>query len=369
MSQPAVNFAPVAYTPSVEQVDPDEEKVFAELDETLSKIREKTFEDSGHARRSVHAKAHGVLRARMSVLGGLTDTLAQGLFAQPGEYDVLMRFSTNPGDVLDDKVSVPRGLALKVFGVPGERLHGSEADVTQNFVFADSPAFSAPNAKKFLGSLKPLAATTDVAEGAKKALSATLRVAERVVEAFGGQSSTLISMGGHPMTHVLGASFYSGAALRYGDYIAKFSVVPVSAALAALADQKVDLDGRPDGLREEVMAFARGHRMEWELRVQLCTDLESMPVEDASVPWPEDRSPYVAVARITVEPQAAWNDAIQKFSEDGMFFSPWRGLAAHQPLGNVMRSRKVAYEQSARFRAERNGTPVVEPVDLSGFPG
>ena len=93
-----------------------------------------------------------------------------------------------------------------------------------------------------------------------------------------------------------------------------------------------------------------------------------MPVEDASVPWPEDRSPYVAVARITAEPQAAWSDAIQKVSEDGMFFSPWRGLAAHQPLGNVMRARRAAYEQSARFRAERNGTPVVEPTDLSAFP-
>ncbi|RZL58090.1 MAG: catalase [Variovorax sp.] len=368
MNQPAASSPPIRYTPSVEQIDQDEHEVFADLDRTLSKVREKTFEDSGHARRSVHAKAHGVLRARLSVLSGLPETLAQGLFAQPGDYDALMRFSTNPGDVLDDKVSVPRGLALKVFGVPGERLPGSEADVTQNFVFADSPAFSAPNAKKFLSSLKPLAATTDVAEGAKKALSATLRVAERVVEAFGGQSSTLISMGGHPMTHVLGASFYSGAALRYGDYVAKFAVVPVSSDLAALADQKVDLDGRPDGLREEVVSFARGHRMEWELRVQLCTDLESMPVEDASVPWPQDLSPYVTVARITAEPQAAWSDAIQKVSEDGMFFSPWRGLAAHQPLGNVMRSRKAAYEQSARFRAERNGTPVVEPTDLSAFP-
>lgn len=368
MNQPAATAQPIPYTSSVEQIDADEQEVFADLNQTLSKIREKTFEDSGHARRSVHAKAHGVLKARLSVLGGLPETLAQGLFAQPGEYDALMRFSTNPGDVLDDKVSVPRGLALKVLGVPGERLPGSETDTTQNFVFADAPAFSAPNAKKFLTNLKPLAATTDVAEGAKKALSATLRVAERVVEAFGGQSSTLISMGGHPLTHVLGASFFSGAALRYGRYIAKFSVVPVSPELKALTDQKVDLDGRPDGLREEVVKFARVHRMEWELRVQLCTDLDSMPVEDASVPWPEDRSPYVAVARITAEPQAGWNDAIQKVSEDGMFFSPWRGLAAHQPLGNVMRSRKAAYELSARFRAERNGTPVVEPTDLSGFP-
>lgn len=36
-----------------------------------------------------------------------------------------MRFSTNPGDMLDDKVSTPRGLAIKLIGVEGARLPGS----------------------------------------------------------------------------------------------------------------------------------------------------------------------------------------------------------------------------------------------------
>src|SRR5258708_6928935 len=41
-----------------------------------------------------------------------------------------MRFSTIPGDILDDSVSTPRGLAIKVIGVEGERLEGSEARST-----------------------------------------------------------------------------------------------------------------------------------------------------------------------------------------------------------------------------------------------
>ncbi|GAA6118422.1 catalase family protein [Acidovorax sp. FG27] len=356
--------SPVPFHAAVEHSEPDEPEVIEELDETLAKIREKTFDNSGHARRSVHAKAHGVLHARLTVLPGLPEALAQGLFAQPGSYDAIMRFSTNPGDVLDDKVSLPRGLGLKILGVPGARLPGSEGDSTQNFVFADSPVFAAPTAKKFLGNLKPLAATTDVAEGAKKALSATLQVAERVVEAFGGQSGKLISLGGHAPTHVLGATFFTGAALRHGGYIAKLSLAPASAALQALAGQKVDLDDRPNGLREEVVRFMAAHGAEWDLRVQLCTDLEKMPVEDASVEWPQDESPYVTVARLVAPPQAAWSEAIAAVSEDGLFFSPWRGLAAHQPLGNVMRARKLAYERSAQFRAERNGTAVREPSEL-----
>lgn len=364
MRQDPASQSPVRYHPAVEQADPDEPQVFADLDQTLAKIRETTFEHSGHARRSVHAKAHGVLRAQLTVLPDLPEPLAQGLFARPGTYDAILRFSTNPGDVLDDKVSLPRGLGLKVLGVEGARLPGSESDTTQNFVFADSPVFAAPTARKFLSNLKPLAATTDVAEGAKKALSATLQVAERVVEAFGGKSGKLISLGGHAPTHVLGATFFSGAALRHGQYIAKLSLAPASDALKALVDQKVDLDGRPDGLREEVVRFMAVNPAQWDLRVQLCTDLDSMPVEDASVEWPQEQSPYITVARLVAQPQTAWSEAVAAVSEDGLFFSPWRGLADHQPLGNVMRARKLAYERSAQFRADRNQTPVREPSEI-----
>ena len=365
---PSTAKPPVPYDASVEQIDSNERETIAEIDGTMATIREKTFEDGGHAMRSVHAKPQGVLKAKLTVTSGLPEPLAQGMFAKPGTYDVLMRFSTNTGDIMDDKVSVPRGLAIKVFGVEGERLQGSEGDVTQNFLFFDGPAFNAPNAKKFLGSLKQLAATTDRAEGAKRALSATLQVAEKVVEAFGGKSTKLISMGGHAPTHVLGATYFTAAALRHGKFMAKLSLAPASAELRALIDQVVDLKDRRDGLREEVVAFMRTHRAEWDFRVQLCTDLETMPIEDASVEWPEEESPYAVVARVVAEPQEAWNDAIAGAVDDGMFFSPWRGLAEHQPIGNVMRARKVAYEHSAQFRATRNGKPVVEPRNLSDIP-
>jgi hypothetical protein len=98
-----------------------------------------------------------------------------------------------------------------------------------------------------------------------------------------------------------------------------------------------------------------------ELRAQLCTDLSSMPVEDASVRWPEDQSPYVTVARISAPAQDAWSDEKIKRIDDGMSFSPWHGIAAHQPLGSIMRARRLTYEESVRFRSQRNYCPVREP--------
>lgn len=364
----ALTATPIPYDASVERIDDDERETTLEIDQTMAKIREKTYADSGHAIRSVHAKSLGLLRGELRVLAGLPPQLAQGLFAVAKSYPVVLRFSTVPGDIVDDAVSTPRGLALKVVGVEGERLDGSKGDVTQDFVLVDGKAFNAPNPKKFLSSLKQLAATTDKAEGAKKALSATLQVAEKGVEAFGAKSAKLISMGGHAETNPLGETYFSQTPLRYGTYMAKVAVAPVAPALAALKDAKVDLADRPNGLRDEIVSFFTGHGGEWELQVQLCTDLEAMPVEDPSVEWPEEQSAYVGVARIAVAPQTAWSAARAAAVDDAMSFSPWHGLAAHRPLGAVNRARRQAYESSARFRAQQNGRAIAEPRDLSDLP-
>ena len=352
---------PVRYTPSIEHLEKDEAETDKQLVHTLRNISEITFEDSGHAMRSVHAKSHGLLRGELQVLDGLPPTLAQGLFAAAGRYPVLMRFSTSPGDIMDDSVSTPRGLAIKIVGIKGDRLAGSENDTTQDFLLINGPAFSAPSAAKFLGNLKLLAKTTDKAEGLKKVLSAALRGMESLLEAVGSKSSTLVALGGQPETNILGETFFSQVPIRYGDYIAKVCVAPVSANLTALTDAPLDVNGKPDGLRDFVRDYFKDQEAAWEFRVQLCTDLEKMPVEDSSKPWPENLSPYVAVARLTVTPQDAWSDANVKAIDEATAFSPWHGLAAHQPLGSIMRARKATYKMSADFRGQRNGCPMREP--------
>jgi hypothetical protein len=356
-----MSVQPVRYSPDVETPEADEAETNRQLTETLLKISEITWKDSGHAIRSVHAKAHGLLNAELVIADGLPPELAQGLFAKPGRYPVLMRFSTIPGDILDDSVSVPRGLGIKIVGVGGDRLPGSEGDTTQDFLMVNGPAFAAPTAKAFLGNLKLLAGTTDKAEGLKKVLSAVLRGAEAALEAVGGESGTLKALGGHPETHILGETFYSQAPLRYGDYIAKISLAPVSPELTVLHNAHLNVNGIPNGLREAVKAFFAANSGVWELRAQLCTDLESMPVEDSSKPWSEDESPYVTGGTITAGPQDSWSDANVKAIDDGMSFSPWHGITAHRPLGSIMRVRKQAYQSSAGFRGSHNGCPMHEP--------
>lgn len=359
---------PVRYEPTFEKPEPDEAETTRELVETMRKIQEKVLEDGGHALRAVHAKSHGLIRAELELAGALPAHLAQGIAARPGRYPVVMRVSTNPGDVLDDNVSVSRGLALKIVGVEGERLHGSEGHNTQDFVMVNGPAFLKSDAKSFLKSLKLLAATTDKAPGLKKVLSSVLQGVEKMVEAAGGKSPTIISMGGHPETHPLGETWFSQVPMLWGEYMAKVSLAPVSPELTALTDQPVDLKDKPDGLREAIGAHFAGQGGTWELRVQLCTNLEEMPIEDAKVVWPEERSPYVTVGRIVAGPQSSWSQARAGVVDERMSFSPWHGIAAHRPIGSVMRVRKAAYEAARAFRESRNGQPVEEPRALEALP-
>ena len=353
---------PVPFSPEFERPVPDEAAVDRGLTEAMLAISRTTLKDTGHAWRSVHAKSHGVLRGRLQVLPGLPGPLAQGVYASPGDYPVLMRFSTTPGDVLDDNVSTPRGLAIKIVGVEGERLPGSEGARTQDYVLGNSPAFNVADAATFLTNVHVLGATADRAETLKKGVSAVMRTAEAALEMLGGQSATLTTFAGQARTHILGDSFYSQAALLHGRYFGKTCIAPVSPELVALNERKLDLAGKPDGIREAVRDFFRSQGGAWELRVQLCTDIEAMPVEDASVIWPEDRSPYVAVARITVAPQDSWSSEGRAGIEDGAAFSPWQGLAAHRPLGSIMRARRRAYASSRQFRERYNGFDIAEPA-------
>lgn len=354
-------ITPLHYHPEVEHIEPDEPQTARDLAETMLSIAEKTYADSGHATRCVHAKSHGLLAARLKVLPDLSPELAQGIFAKPQTYEAVVRLSTTPGDLLHDSVSTPRGMALKVLDVQGARLPGAEGSTSQDFVMVNGKTFNSPSGRAFLRSLKMLALTTDRLERTKELISKVFKGMEAVIETVGGESALLKSLGGNPHTHILGESFFTQLPLRHGDYIAKLSIVPASDSLQALAETRLDTSDDPDIIRHAVERFFARETAVWHLQAQLCTELDDMPVERVEA-WDEEKSPFITIARIIAEPQTAWNPARAEIGDDGMKFSPWNGVVAHQPLGSIMRLRKLAYEKSAAFRSQRNAISVSEPT-------
>ena len=347
------------YTPDIEQVEPGEGETIEQLCRAFDPILETTAKDYGHAVRSVHAKAHGVLEGTLTIESGLPPELAQGLFARPGDHKVYMRMSTNAGDILPDAISLPRGLAVKVLDVEGERLPGAEG-TTQDFVMVNGKVFQAKSAGQFLGSLKMLAKTTDRIEGIKTAMFTVLRGVNSALEAVEIESTTSASLGGAPNVDPLGETYFSVTPFRYGDYVAKFSVAPVAPELKALTGKVIDATDHYDAIRDTVQGEMRGIDGVWEFRVQLCRNLDKQPVEDPTVEWNEDEAPFQRVATIRVQPQDSWAGSRVEAVNEKMRFGVWTGLAAHQPLGNINRARKAPYEHSAKFRERFNGCPIHE---------
>jgi catalase len=363
----------LTYTDAVEQPAANEAVIFDELSRTMQHITRTMASRYRHAYRPVHAKSHGILVGTLTVLEGLPEPLAQGMFAHAGMYPVIMRFSTNPGDLLSDKVSSPRGLAVKVLGVQGETVANHAGNTTQDFVCVDGDVFSAPDPAGFLDQIKLFDKTLETPEGIKHAVSVTARAVNSVIGVVGLHSATLEGVGA-PAVHILGESFTTVAPLRYGNYVAKVGFAPASENLKKLTGESIDLGDDYNALEELIKKFFRHEDAVWEVKVQLALEEtgaekdKKFPVEDASKEWPKEESPWQTVARITVKAQDTYSDERQRFVDEQISFTPWHALAAHRPLGGVMRSRLKAYEEASKYRAQRNGHPHVEPKAIEEVP-
>jgi hypothetical protein len=163
-------------------------------------------------------------------------------------------------------------------------------------------------------------------------------------------------------------TFYSSAPLRHGKYVAKLLYAPLSDNVKALEPQLVPPDAGKDAFRDMVVDFFRSNSAEYELRVQLCTNTMTMPIEDATVAWPEKDSPHLGVAKITLPAQNPDTEARRAFGDDVLSFNSWRGLDAHRPLGSINRLKKLVYDASSDFRHRVNNIARLEPSDVTDLP-
>jgi hypothetical protein len=359
----------VRYSETVEVKQPDEDQLIRDILASVARQGQKVFDKHRHAMRGAHAKGHGGLKGELRIYDGLPAHLAQGLFAQPRTYPVMIRFSSVPGDIMPDSLSSFRGIGIKVIGVEGAKLLSNASDaVTQDFLMINSPIFPSGNIARFLPEqLLQEKVVVAAPEEAQQLFGAAARTVNAVTEKL-GISLYPTSLGlTQPETHILGETYYTSAALRYGDYIAKLSAAPLSPNLQPLINQRIDARN-PSVLRDLIVEFFQAQSAEYELRAQLCTNLETMPIEDSSIEWTEQESPYQAIAKLTILPQAAYSPARQVYVDEVLSFNAWHCIPEHQPLGSIQRLRKEVYEASSRYRHEKNQQPTVEPRSIDEMP-
>jgi hypothetical protein len=163
-----------------------------------------------------------------------------------------------------------------------------------------------------------------------------------------------------PPVNLLLSTYWTMGAVRHGDYIAKARFTPVAAFAQGVVQRVLDLGSAPEVYRPALVAELQARPYEFDIQVQLCADLAQMPVEDVTVEWPEQLSPFVTVAKLRF-PQQDISDAANLDKMDALSFAPWRVTAEHRPLGNIMRVRKEVYRHSSILRHNLNRQQRIEP--------
>lgn len=354
------------YAPDIEELQPDEQETIDGIIDGMTEQTQKVEEREHHAVRASHAKSTACAVGTLTVADDLPPELAQGLFAKAGTYPVAVRFAQGPGETLGDRVSTHRGISIKVFDVEGVGLDGFSGGV-QDFVFASGTTFPSGTAQGFLRDAKQIGLSTGLPESFKSTVSSTMRNFNKVLHAFGTESPKA-DFFGHPFSHPLADSYFSQAPMRYGDYVAKLGAIPAASQQAALKDWALDPKEDENGFRHAAVSYFGESDVVFELRVQLWTDADTQPIEDASKEWSIDESPYRTVAVIRLPRQDAYSVARSQYFDEVMTYKPAHSLAAHQPLGSVMRARLQVYKALSDFRHRENGVRAENPTSIDAIP-
>lgn len=369
----------VPYSPEVERTDPH-------FDEALRKVVETTkdyiagsvkAEGINRAVRDAHAKGYGLVRGEVEILAGIPAAYAQGIYATPGRHEALIRFSSgSPHIAPDARLGSAVGMGLKLFGIAGPTLLEDEPDSgTFDYNLINHPVFFVNTVEHYVF-VDPLFLEASKAPADETPAMARARFHQLLYDYLTGRGTlspeewlweelfAYLSMRNLPSINLLLQTYWSMGAVRHGDYIAKVRVKPVQAHADQVVRRDIDRTSAAEVFRPALAAELRERPYAFDLQIQLCADLDRMPVEDLTVEWPTELSPFVTVARLNLPRQDIGGDQ-NLVRMDALSFTPWRCTAAHRPLGNIQLARKEVYRQSSILRHRLNHQERREPRNLA----
>lgn len=291
------------------------------------------------ARRPVFLKPHGVVKGTFKIREDLPDDLKVGLFAGT-EYPAWVRFSSDTLPTISDwKTTL--GIGIKLFDTPTPKIFGQPEETTFDFILQNMDVFFVNTAKDMCEFTK--AGVVDGDYGPYlKAHPETAKLLDEMAK---------------PAASVLASPYWSGLPFAFGpDRFVKYKLEP-ALTLDPPADQPAD----PTYLAADLEARMKAGEQRFTFCVQFRTDPKTMPLDEATVRWPEAESPYIPVAELILPAQDITHRGQPDYGEN-LAWNIWRVTKEHEPQGSIADARKVVYAASAEQRRNVNGVPDGEPA-------
>jgi len=340
----------------VEVIQPGEKEKIQQVSDQFNRFQMMNFNEHMHCLRGTHLKTQGCVMGKFIVKPDLSLHLAQGMFAKPGTYDMIMRYSSLTPKIVPDNIPAPRGIGMKLFGVEGEKIWGEDKK-TQDWTFNNYPILELRDPKT----------TYDIADSLERNWNDLPKFAEEQSKRVDADVATMGS--DLPRQHMVAMPQYSQSAYRYGDYVAKFGVFPLSSEQKALEKESVPSDAPINILSQHTRDFHLKHKVTYTFCAQLLQNLSEQAVDDLGVEWDSQKYPFEEIATLEFEPQDSWLPEFRVWWDDKITVNSWHGLKVHQPLGSTNRMRRVVYAESRKLRLRVNGLKeYIEPAGLAEVP-
>lgn len=331
---------------SEEQIPADEAALTQSIIEDAIRVVEQ-HRDNTRVLRDAHAKAHGCMKAEVTVSADLDSSLQRGVLSEPGKtWQAWMRLSNGNAYPQFDRARDARGMAIKLLDVPGEKLtHSPQHALEQDFVMFNHPAFFVRDVAEYKSNFAAQADGKKVLAFFPSWNPSTWEIRHLII--------ALKTLSPAPETPVA-TTYNSIAPFKLGEHNIKYRVIPQPEACPQyqLPEQNQDL---PNFLRNALYQQLSLDRVPacFALQVQRQNADYYMPIEDPSVEWSEAISPFETVATIKV-PAQDFDSREQNLFCDNLSFNPWHALPEHRPIGGINRLRKAVYEAVSIYRLERN---------------
>ena len=286
------------------------------------------------AERPVFRKVHGVAFGWFERAKDIPDDLKIGVFAHE-RNPAWARFSSDTTPTSPD-LKTTIGIGLKVFGVAGPKALGDSGD-TADFILQNFPVFFVDDAKEMCEFTY-----AGVVEGDYPGYLRRHPKVARILDAMQKVEGS-----------VLTATYWA--------------ILPFLAGEGRYVKFRLDPETAPENVPNDAVDYlaqdfaARLGRAEYRFRfmAQRRTNPETMPLDKATVEWPEQESPFFHVATLVLPRQDVGARGQVEYGQS-LAFNIFRvpPEQAPAPESSIAAARKAVYSASAAMRHTANGEPL-----------